>query len=539
MPLSLETMYQERLRFSYCSFDRIVIRGHVPVLQGKEGGGVVAWARSLEPDAILTSSWFEEWATKFHVNVKKFATEHHIPIIAARRNQEKNEISREYLPKEPDFTGVYLIIQAREMTYSFTGQKSKHNSNPRHRNIIRQDRCVDHFYFYLVDKYWGPICVRFSSHLPFNVKVYLNGNRWLGREAAAHLMDVKTDDNVIIECNDARRLQTMADSLDQQKIRSVCDHWAYRLLPVLTYQQRHHSQFKYEWFLDQVEYSHNMVFKSPWSLTQLFHQHIGINYEHFHPHQIERFFGHCHGRDYRAGVGLRLHHQTEAVTVLRIRSRGCSLKQYNKGQRVFRSEITITNVKELHVQKSITNISRLSERMKNVLCSFQSAQASVHQAQCTGGELAALAQPGVVGQSHVAGIKLDNERIMSLLALLPRLVRYAEGFRISELKGILDQVSPERHSTSQISYDLRKLRAKKLIERVSGQRRYRVTTQGAAVAAVLPTLAHHLGNSVIGLCLYPTKSPMPEKFRTPLDQCYYRIEKEISLLMETTGLRAG
>ena len=183
MEFALDTMYKSLIKFSYCSFDRMVIRGHVPVLQGTDGGGVVSWARSLDSNAILTTSWFESWPAKFHTNVKKFATEHNIPIIDARRNQEKNELAKEYLPKESDFTGVYLIIKSREMTYSFTSQKSKNNTNPQHRNIIRQDRCVDHFYFYLVDRYWGPICFRFSSHLPFNVKVYLNGNRWLWHEA--------------------------------------------------------------------------------------------------------------------------------------------------------------------------------------------------------------------------------------------------------------------------------------------------------------------------------------------------------------------
>lgn len=71
MDFALETMYKNLIKWPYCSFDRIVIRGHVPVLQGKDGGGVVSWARSLYPDAVLTKSWFESFAAKFHINVKK------------------------------------------------------------------------------------------------------------------------------------------------------------------------------------------------------------------------------------------------------------------------------------------------------------------------------------------------------------------------------------------------------------------------------------------------------------------------------------
>ena len=81
MNFSLEKMYKDQVKFSYCSFDRIVIRGHVPVLQGSDGGGIVFWARSLDPDIILEKSWFESFPSKFHQNVKKFAQENNIPIV--------------------------------------------------------------------------------------------------------------------------------------------------------------------------------------------------------------------------------------------------------------------------------------------------------------------------------------------------------------------------------------------------------------------------------------------------------------------------
>lgn len=539
MDFALETMYKNLIKWSYCSFDRIVIRGHVPVLQGRDGGGVVSWARSLYPDVVLTKSWFESFAAKFHINVKKFAEERHIPIRSVKYNQEKNEIAKQYLPKDQNFVGVYLIIKAREMTSSFASQKSKHNTNPTHRNITRQERCVDHFYFYLVDNYWGPICIRFSSHLPFNVKVFLNGNRWLFREASRKGLKVKADDNVITECNDPLTLQSIADSLNDKKIQSVCDHWVYHLLPVLTYEERNKSKFLYQWFLHQIEYSHNMLFKTRWNLTKLFHRHIGVNYDHFHPPQIETFFGHRHKGHYGKNCNLRVLHQNESVTVIRVRSRSCSLRQYNKILRIFRSELTVNNVKDLKIRKSISNLNKLRERMVDVLCSFQKIQSCVHQATCSRGELSALAKPGSVGRSQTAGIRLDNERIMTLVALLPRLAQYPTGFRISDLQELLCKVTQKNYTTSQVSYDLRKLRSKNLVDRPPGQRRYVVNPRGVSLAAVLPSLADRLCNSLIGISLYPTKCQMPEKLKTPLDQHYYKIENEISSISKTLGLKAA
>lgn len=528
MKFALETMYKDSIKFSYTSFDRMVIRGHVPILQGSDGGGIVSWARSLEPDAVLTKEWLESFTAKFHINVKKFAEEHNIPILPVNQHQEKNEIAQKYIPREKDFTGVYLIIKSREMTSSFASQTSIHNSNPRHRNITRQERCVDHFYFYILDKYWGPISIRFSSHLPFNVKVFLNGNRWLYKEASRQGLSVLADDNAIIGCGDPYRLQPIADLLGEKRIRSLCDHWTYKLLPVLTYQERHKSGFRYQWFLHQIEFSHNMVFKNPFALTKLFHSHVALNYEHFSPAQIERFFGHRHKGNYDKNCSLRINHQTEAVTVLRIHSRGCSLKQYNKKQRVFRSEITTTNVRDLKVYKSLSNLAKLKKRMIEVLSSFQEAQYCAHQATGNCGQLTALAQPGKVASSRVAGIRLDNERILNTLALLPRLAHLPEGFRISDLRDLLAKVAQTNFSASQVSYDLRKLRAKNLIDCVYGQRRYKLNAKGAAVAVVLPNLSQRLCNPLIGSILCPTESLLPERFNNPLDRSYHVVEKEIA-----------
>jgi hypothetical protein len=527
MKFALENMYQDLIKFSYCSFDRIVIRGHVPVLQGIDGGGVVSWARSLDPDVILEKSWFEAFAAKFHINVKKFAQENNITILSVNQNQDKNEIAKEHLPKDKNYTGVYLIIKSREMTYSFTSQKSFHNKNPRHRNITRQTRYVDHFYFYLIDKYWGPVAIRFSSHLPFNVKVYLNGNRWLAKETARQGLTIKANDNAILDCDEHIILQAIADNLNEQNIRSLCEHWTYRLLPVLTYQERNKCKFHYQWFLDQIEYAHNMVFKSSWSLTKLFHRHLAVNYEHLHPQQIQRFFGHRYKPAHDNKCEFRIHHQSQAVTVMRMRSKSCSLKQYNKFQRLFRSEITVTNVRDLKVFKSLSNLSELKERMKNILCAFQETQFAVHQATCTHGQLAALAKGGNVGRSHVAGIRLDNERIMRIVALLPRLAHFPDGFRIADLRELISNVSNKTYTTSQICYDLRKLRAKELIDCLPGKKRYRLNFKGATVSAVLPPLSNKFFDALIGLALQPKKCNFPNKLFKPLDKFYYNIEKEI------------
>jgi DNA-binding transcriptional ArsR family regulator len=289
--------------------------------------------------------------------------------------------------------------------------------------------------------------------------------------------------------------------------------------------------------MHHVEFAHNMVFKSPWALTKLFHRHLAVNYEHLFAQQIQRFFGHRYKPDHGNKCELRIHHKSQSVTVMRMRSKGCSLKQYNKFQRILRSEITVTNVKDLRIYKALVNLSKLKDRLENVLSSFQETQYAVHQATCTSGQLAVLAKGGNVGRSRVAGIRLDNERIMRIVALLPHLAHLPDGFRIADLRNLVSEVSRKTYSPSQISYDLRKLRAKNLLVSVPGKKRYKLNAKGVTLAAILPPLADKLGNVLVGFSGTLRKCRFPEKFKNPLDQFYYNIENEIFSMLNLFCLK--
>jgi predicted MarR family transcription regulator len=136
-------------------------------------------------------------------------------------------------------------------------------------------------------------------------------------------------------------------------------------------------------------------------------------------------------------------------------------------------------------------------------------------------------------------MKLDNERTMTVVSLLPRLAQHSEGFRTRDLRNLLSEVTQTSLTTPQVSYTLRKLRAKHLIDRPSGQTRYRITPQGIRLAAVLPFLADRLCNSLISLARDPIKTKLPDKFVRSLDQHYYQIEKEMSSITKTLGLMAA
>ncbi len=159
----------------------------------------------------------------------------------------------------------------------------------------------------------------------------------------------------------------------------------------------------------------------------------------------------------------------------------------------------------------------------------------VLETSCECGELAALAGPGRVGEARTPGIRLENERIMAVLAALPQLVHQPEGFRQAELREIVSLELTEPYRPTQVGYDLRKLRGKGLVERVSGRHRYRATHEGIRVAAFLLKLRDGLLEPILG----NRRPGPPARNICEPDRIYHAIAHELKCLCDHLGLRAA
>jgi hypothetical protein len=537
MGLALESVYRKMVRFAYSSFDRIVIRGHDRALQAP--AGFAWWCRALRPDGPITDAWLGSLARRFHAGVKRFAAEHHVPIVTAHRTMDKFQTAAKYRKQMTTADGVYLILRARETAPTYVS-RPPHEPNPQdphYRTLIKRIALVDHYYFYLIDRFWGPIAIRFSSHPPFNVTVYLNGNRWLAAEATARGLTIATTDNAVVRCNDPPALQAIADSLDHHRLRSVCDHWVYRLFPVLTREERHQSFFAYRWFLHQVEMSHNMVFATPSKLTATLERHVDLNRRHLHPRSLKTIFRNTPYGCYQSHIDVSVRHAFGGLTVLSAQYGDTRLKQYNNHQRTFRTEVCVNDTTELGVNKALENLGHLRHRLLDLIGRFQQAQIAVLDTTCTRGELTALAQPGQVNAVATPGIKLENERVMAVLSALPQLAASPAGFRSADVRPIVQQRLGTPYTAPQTNYDLRKLRGKGLLDRIGDTRRYRPTPQGLRVAVLLVKLREQLLEPLLASIQRKHPRPKPRRPLSPPDSTYFRVAQALFDLCDDLALR--
>jgi hypothetical protein len=103
------------------------------------------------------------------------------------------------------------------------------------------------------------------------------------------------------------------------------------------------------------------------------------------------------------------------------------------------------------------------------------------------------------------------------------------------------QISPDQYSLASLRYDLSKLRAKGLVEKLPKSRRYRLWPQGYSICLVFLKLFERVYAPLTAGLLqpYPSDSKLQERKRTQLDRLYQKIVDDLDELLGALGLKAA
>ncbi|MCB1851096.1 MAG: hypothetical protein KDI83_10010 [Gammaproteobacteria bacterium] len=72
-----------------------------------------------------------------------------------------------------------------------------------------------------MDEDFGPLFIKFSSYLPFTVRIYLNGHEYAKHQLSKTGVAHEAHDNGICSCADPVRLQQDLEGLDATRIEAV------------------------------------------------------------------------------------------------------------------------------------------------------------------------------------------------------------------------------------------------------------------------------------------------------------------------------
>jgi len=161
------------------------------------------------------------------------------------------------------------------------------------------------------------------------------------------------------------------------------------------------------------------------------------------------------------------------------------VKQYHKEGQALRTETTINETYDFAIGRALRNLPALRE------IGFAANRRLLHveslSHDCLIGEdcLHRVTSPILLDDQRAAGLRFGDRRVHALMHALCLFALAPTGFRHRELRQHIAQLQardPDTYSAGAMTYDLRRLRLHRLIERVPRSHRYRVTPTGAQVA---------------------------------------------------------
>ena len=158
------------------------------------------------------------------------------------------------------------------------------------------------------------------------------------------------------------------------------------------------------------------------------------------------------------------------------------MKQYFKEGRGLRTETTFRNPGHFGIKKGISNFAYLQGMGRHINRRFLEAERDRQSCGFSADSIQRVVQPTVTDDGQKApGVRFGDPRVMALILALTLFTHLLDGFRNHDLKrAVNDLLGPRAspYSTSQATYDRRRLSRKGLISRRPGTNRYVFTPYG-------------------------------------------------------------
>jgi hypothetical protein len=218
-----------------------------------------------------------------------------------------------------------------------------------------------------------------------------------------------------------------------------------------------------------------------------------------------------------------------------------------RDDRLLRTEPATNNVYHYGVNKDVENLPRLRERMSEIIDNYHDVQQDVLETFIDRGQLRKLAEPTVFPNGRrIPGLKLDHPRQLAVRHALVRFANVAAGgkFTSADLYApALDALgrTETEYSLASLRYDLSKLRAKGLVERIPHSRRYRLVGKGYSICVAFLKLFERIYAPLTAGLLQPVRGDrvLAQDQRCELDRLYQRVSDDLNELLRAVGLKVA
>jgi hypothetical protein len=481
---NIETIIRDRVTLTVDCIDRLYLNGYVPRLQ--TSGQLVGFLRDHLGNPIPSPALLRPVHDRFVRDVGTFADAGQIPVVHFERGQRKDDIAAEHRTRFTKAEGVVFIGVAQERASAFKARKLTGNERGVLFEFSRQSVAVNHYYFYIQDREWGPGFVKVGTYLPYPVRVCLNGHEWAKQQARQVGLGFTSLDNGFLACDDPDRLQAICDGLGPPDVQRFFDRWSARLPWPLTTVDRT-AGYQHRLSIWQLEVSRTQVFDQPVQGRHFFETVIRENLDLGRPDRISLLFP---KRITRRTPAPTHGYRTRVITTgiapsLHVEYKHTDVKQYFKEERALRTETTINDPTDFQSKKALETLPQLRATGARINEQMLAVERVSHACSLSQDALALLQTPRQQDGQRIPALRFGDPRVVALLQALCGFAHLPAGFRNRDLRpqgaALLGRALAS-YSRGAMTYDLRRLRLHGLIERVPRTHRYTLTSFGLRVA---------------------------------------------------------
>jgi len=548
-PDQFSSLYADLLDWTCDCTDRIVLNARFPL--GRDGRGMRFWWRQLYgSDKQLDTHHLMRMAGRFSRRVRAYCKAHGIPLEDCLAGEKKWKIAQEHLSPQEVRRGLFLVLVSRAPAPVWEVKKSKQGG---HIATLRQKKpwpYVKHYSFHIMDPDWGHLVIKMSGHPPFGAQIILNGHEYVACQARKQGIVFRKEGNCFVQAASATALGAVADALATESaiglLRQVCERWIYTacLCFALDLDEQQRSGFRCQYFTYQGEYSRNYHFRSGQHMEQVVQGLIERTRGPLRLDQVKTVFGSKHRPSRRKLDQERYESVVETpeydVTVFKVHYGNLTLKIYTKGERTIRIEVVVHDTKQLGSVKRLERFPRIIAKLRDILMRFTEVVRCMDASFVADDLLERLPEPSQVGNTKVGGMDINKPRMRRLMGAALALSSLPQGFTVSDVVAKVGQAAGPgagAYGPRQAAYDLRKLRAKGLIERIGNSRRYAATWTGLRAMTALFVLRDKVIKPLLANAGQRKRGGRPAH-TTTLDRCYETLQIGMQALFEQLGVAA-
>lgn len=472
---------REHVTLELESIDRMYLNLYVPLLQTPAG---VAYYIHEQLDSPMASTvLLAPKGTEFVARIERFAREQGVDLVPFRKGQRKDEVTQSYLATHDGHEGVLYIGKAQEKTRVVRTERRKNpETGQTYPWLYDGAAMVNHYYFYCVDKEFGPFFLKMCSYFPYNGKLCINGHEYLKRQLAKEGIEYEALDNGLLSCAAPARAQQIADGLSAESIDALARKWLRRLPHPFAARERQ-AGFRYEISILQAEFALTQVLDRPLTGRIIIEDIIRENIDMGRPDHVQLIF------ERRVTKRTPGRFRTRVITNGVIPSihfdyKNSRIKQYFKEGRALRTETVVNNTYDFGIGKRLHNLPAVRDVGFRANRRLLDAEMISHD--CAIGEalFQSMQQPIEVNGQRAPALRFGDLRVQTVFAGLVVLMCLPGGFSNRGLRQTLDSLLPPGGSMTpgKMTYDLRRLRLHGLIERIPRTYCYQLTELGRRLA---------------------------------------------------------